>query len=251
MYTKNDVKTDEHNHHFTPNTITYSTPKNSEEGKKISKAKMGVVVHTKYHGPTLEKMHAGFDPDTHNFKQHPDVHLISHEAPPAVHTPHNEANYEHHINSALETHRKAHVDTFHATSAHAGHIKTYINDTVKTGEKPSAAGLTSHITKKYHSEIAKLKTVKVKGQRQEELKAHVGHINKNKQHYETLFKIHNHLQKAKDSLVSSLESKPAYEHSIGGHKTGPEGFVITHHGHPSKLVNRAEFSKQNFLKNAR
>jgi len=64
---------------FKPNTITYSLPKHSEEGKKADKSKIGVAVHTKYEGNSIENMHATPDVDHHKFKQHKDVHLISPE----------------------------------------------------------------------------------------------------------------------------------------------------------------------------
>ena len=45
---------------FTPNTITYAVQANSSIGKKISRARMGIVFHTKYTGKTLDTMTAGF-----------------------------------------------------------------------------------------------------------------------------------------------------------------------------------------------
>ena len=39
---------------FQPNTIMYAAPKDSEIGRKISKSKVGIVVHTTYKGETLE-----------------------------------------------------------------------------------------------------------------------------------------------------------------------------------------------------
>ena len=45
---------------FTPNTITYAVPIASNIGRQISRAKMGIVFHTKYTGKTLDSMTAGF-----------------------------------------------------------------------------------------------------------------------------------------------------------------------------------------------
>ena len=45
---------------FTPNTITYAVPVASNIGRQISRAKMGIVFHTKYTGKTLSSMTAGF-----------------------------------------------------------------------------------------------------------------------------------------------------------------------------------------------
>lgn len=70
----------DHKVSFKPNTITYSLHKDSEEGKKAVKSKIGFAVHTKYEGKTLEGMHATPHVDHENFKQHKDVHLISPQA---------------------------------------------------------------------------------------------------------------------------------------------------------------------------
>ena len=45
---------------FTPNTITYAVPTSSVLAKKILRARMGIVFHTKYTGKTLDSMTAGF-----------------------------------------------------------------------------------------------------------------------------------------------------------------------------------------------
>jgi hypothetical protein len=45
---------------FTPNTITYAVQADSGIGKQISRARMGIVFHTKYTGKTLDSMTAGF-----------------------------------------------------------------------------------------------------------------------------------------------------------------------------------------------
>lgn len=65
---------------FKPNTITYSLKKDSKEGKNALSSKLGVAIHTKYEGKTLEGMRATPNVDHENFKQHKDVHLISPEA---------------------------------------------------------------------------------------------------------------------------------------------------------------------------
>ena len=45
---------------FTPNTITYAVPVNSDLGKRILKAKMGIVFHTQYNGKTMDNLSASF-----------------------------------------------------------------------------------------------------------------------------------------------------------------------------------------------
>ena len=45
---------------FTPNTITYAVQSNSNIGKKIARAKMGIVFHTMYTGKDMKSLSASF-----------------------------------------------------------------------------------------------------------------------------------------------------------------------------------------------
>ena len=94
-----------------------------------------------------------------------------------------------------------------------------------------------------------MKTPVAQGRKSAELKSHLDHIEKNKEHYNNLLKMHSHLQKAKNVLVDTLEQHTGgLEHHIDKKSTGPEGFVVNHAGEPTKLVNRKEFAKANLLK---
>ena len=45
---------------FTPNTITYAVPVSSALGRKIARARLGIVFHTYYTGKTMSSLTAGF-----------------------------------------------------------------------------------------------------------------------------------------------------------------------------------------------
>ena len=53
---------------FQPNTIVYAVPKTSDLGKKINKAKIGIVFHTTYTGDELQAMKASFGADISKLK---------------------------------------------------------------------------------------------------------------------------------------------------------------------------------------
>ena len=249
MYSGEDVHTHGGEHNFTPNTIQYSTPVKSEEGKKISKAKMGIVIHTKYHGRTLEKMHAGFDPDLNKFKEHSDVHIIPHEVGEAVHPQANQNKFEQHMKAAEAAHVAGGSGIYGDIHPHATHIKTYINKTVRDGSKPSVEGYRQHLMDHGTKEVAGVKTAKSKQEKHNTMTANLRHVEENHNSFKSIFNIHHHLQKAKDALVDTLSHSSPYEHTIGGKEAKPEGFVAIHKGHPIKLVDRAEFSRANFLRN--
>jgi len=237
---------------FTPNTITYTA--RGDEADKVKKSKIGIVTHTQYHGDDASSMTADPHPDLHNFKQHPDVWQKSpnHDTRELHYSDAAQSEFMKHMKAAQDIHNKNpemydHIHPQHA--GEAGHLATYINHTVRTGEEPSVEGLKKHIADKTGKEIAKLKTPAAKGKKQAIAKGHSEWIDSNKKHYANLLKMHSHLQKAKNVLVDTLQQhEGGLEHHIDGKRTGPEGFVVNHAGEPTKLVNRAEFARANLLK---
>jgi hypothetical protein len=257
MYTHDDLKKHKDGKvSFTPNTITYTAK--GDKADAIKKSKIGVVIHTKYHGHNLASMHATHDVDASDFKQHPDVfhHTADYDAKGAHYSEQSQKRVLDELSKAKAIHEKHGSKMYKATEMHqgeAGHLGTYINQTVRDGSTPTAEGLKQHIAGKYEKIVGKLKTEKSQNAKLDELKTHVNHIEKNKAHYDNLFKMHQHLANAKNEMVKSLESNEgSYEHAIGGEASKPEGFVYnhTHKGvtEPTKLVNRAEFARQNLLK---
>ena len=248
MYSKDDVRDEGGKYHFTPNTITYSTPKDSEHGKQIAKSKIGMVIHTKYHGSNLEDMHACFDVDKDKFKQHPDVHVVDHEIDHKglKHDPENQRFFEHHMEHAQDAMKQGGEEMLNAVNSHNKHFSTYINSTVRTGETPTHEGFMKHVQEKETKAIDKLKSEAGKQKNRDKLSTMMAHIKENKSHFDNAFRLHNHLQKAKDHLIKSLNQNQEFEHTTAGLPSNPEGFVAIHKGHPTKLVDRAEFSRMNF-----
>ncbi len=54
---------------FTPNTITYAVPDDSELASVMRKSQLGVVWHTKYTGNTIDSLSASFGVDANIFKK--------------------------------------------------------------------------------------------------------------------------------------------------------------------------------------
>ena len=52
---------------FTPNTITYAVQKGSKLYDKITKAKIGIVFHTKYDGDSMDTLSASIGVDVSEF----------------------------------------------------------------------------------------------------------------------------------------------------------------------------------------
>lgn len=235
--------------HFKPNTITYSTSHKSDEGKKIAKSKFGVAVHTAYTGNKFSDLKAEYGADISHFGSHPDVHLIStaDDAQHAKMSPDHINTYNHHLEQAKQHFVNTDKGAYEALNTHQEHIKTYINKTVRDNTKPTVEGYREHLKEKHLKEIAKVKTPKAVSTKTEKMNEHLTHLDKNKKHFTSILNMHHHLQAAKDQLVHALSAKPKFEHSINGQKVKPEGYVVIRNNRPTKLVDRAEFSRANFL----
>jgi hypothetical protein len=259
MHSEGDVKSDKKTGKasFTPNTITYTA--SGDEAKKAAKAKVGVAVHTQYHGKDIQSMSAHHEVDHHEFKQHPDVHHhdASYDTSAANHSQANQDEFHKHMAAAKavhDTHGDKMYNAIHpAHSGESGHLATYINSTVRNNTTPNVKDFKAHLEAHHAKQVAGVKTEKAQETKRTKGKEEIDHVEKNKGHYENVLTVHNHLAAAKNSLVKSLESgKSNYEHHIDGKESKPEGFVVNHEHNgktePSKLVNRSEFAKSNLLK---
>lgn len=248
MHTPGDVHETNGKVHFTPNTITYSTPSNSPHGKDAKRSKIGIAVHTKYNGKNLEDMEAEYAPDLNEFGKHHDVHLISteHDLGNMHYTPQQQTKFTKHMNNAAKLWKTTKPETYAAIKGHEIPLKTYINHTVRTGTKPTVEGFIDHYSKSHQKKIDAVKTLKAKAQKGIQAEAELGHVNQNKAHFKRVLQMHSQLQKAKDVLAHSLSSHAEFDHSINGKKSKPEGFVVVRHNRPTKIVDRREFSAANF-----
>lgn len=249
MYTKEDVQHDGKLLRFKPNTITYSAHQDSQHGKKTGKAKLGLVVHTKYDGDTFKDMKAGFDVDRKNFGEHPNVHIINPniDSSKIHHSPENKKAFEKHITAATEL---AGSMNYEHHRNHADLLKMHINSQVAKGDKPSTASYQRWLKERHQKDRDKLKTEAGKSKVDDKYQNYYNDISKRKQDFDNTFTLHHHLQQAKNALVHSLSSHTEFAHHVGDDAVKPEGFVAIKDNKPTKLVDREEFSRLNFLVSA-
>ena len=246
-----DVESHSGKYHFqaNPSGIKYSTSTDSDEGKKIKRSKMGVVVHTAYHGSTFENMKVDYAPDLSQFRQHSDVHTIDNRSDHvgAKVTPKQTAGYEKEMGAARALYAKIPKQAYKAVEGNEEHLTTFINKSVQGQKEPSHEGLVKHVSERMGKEVAKMKTQKGIEQKTETMNAKLKHLNMNADHFSNILKLHGHIQAAKNHLIGALASNPKYEHTMAGQPTKPEGFVVVRNNRPTKLVDRAEFSRNNLI----
>jgi hypothetical protein len=237
---------------FTPNTITYTA--HGQDAHKIKAAKFGIVVHQKYEGKTLAGMKATPEVDHNKFKKNPDVwhKTAEHDTGDTDFAMHHQLAFKKNMEAAKAIHDQNKNLMYKGVEPHAGeggHLSTYINQTVRNDEKPTTRGFLNHLATKFTRIGSQYKSAAGQAKAKELARQSFEHIQTNKPHYDNLFKMHRHLQDAKNALVDTLDNgKHELEHHIENKPTKPEGYVVNYKNEPTKLVNRAEFSKANLLK---
>ena len=254
MYTKegknSDVTTKGNKHHFTPNTITYSTDKNSEEGKKISKAKFGVAVHTRYKGKNFEDLKAEYNPDLSDLSEHHDVHAIlpGQHIDPKKYTPAERTKFQNELKKADDAYKSVNHEPPAEVEKHHATFKSYLNQTINAQGSPTTEGYKKWSTDKAKKEIDKVKTPAVKAAKLAQHNVAMKHVDTHKAHFDALIETHKHLVKAKNMLVKHFNQSAKFETHVGDTPVKTEGTVISVNNRPSKLNDREEFNRLNALK---
>lgn len=235
--------------HPNPSGLTYTA--HGTHKTAVDKAKIGVVTHLSYHGKDSKNLNAHHEVDHENFVKNPDVFSVDPRMDTSkVHFgPQQQKEFNRHLSAAQAVHDTHGDDMYAGTSTHqgvGGHLETYMNHTVRTGEEPNHSNFKNWLETKKNKEIDKLKVEKNKTAKQSELKSELDKIERNKKHYNNLFKMHSHLQAAKNTLIDIMNQHQEFQHTHGGEDANPEGYVFHHSGDTDKFVNRQEFSRRNF-----
>jgi nicotinic acid mononucleotide adenylyltransferase len=248
MYTQEDLtKNANGTYSFTPNTITYTTD-DPEHNRAAEISKLGVVIHSKYVGKDLATAKVSFDVDQSAFRRNPDVHMINPEISEANIQPVEKKKYEKELQQALDIYKSLDDDFFNIVEGHDITIKTYINSCVRNETTPDDKGYLAFVKARTQKEVDEAKSPKTKETRLQNQKVMLSHIKSHGEQFKTLFRLHNSLQQAKDTLTVALSStvKTGFKTTVGGKQVKPEGFVSIRGGRPTKFVDRAEFSRMNF-----
>lgn len=251
---------------FHPNTIVYAVPYDSELGKKIRSAKIGVVWHTTYTGQSFETMTASFGKSIVNkFNDVPSIWM-------------DDANYKDYSGTATftadETKKVTEVlsragTLFNSISAQTLNgisndedlllaVKTFNNSKIRKSEqivdtRAHVRELFHYIHDRYQKEIDKKKTAAGKSKQEETRKKVLNFFAHHDQNQiVAIFDLANLIVEAKNMIIAKMNQAghiSTFLHTANGFKTtGVEGFVAIDHlsGGAVKIVDRMEFSKANF-----
>ena len=255
---------------FQPNTIVYAVDVNSDFGKKVKNAKIGVVWHTTYKGKTLPDMKASFGANIQGLQKPSTVWM-------------DDATYKDTSGSATMTEKETAAVTASLSAAGStfrrinsplltkfltlqngftgnlsgASLKTYNNSKERKGEKITnpkshAQGYIKWIEDAFQKNIDKLKTPARKKDLENKKKETVREMKKHISNLTQIITFQNHVVDAKMGVVKKLNTVKSIgtfiKTSNGFKVVNPEGYVAIDRvsGNAVKLVDRMEFSFNNF-----
>ena len=263
MFGPSDVKTksiDGTSHYvFTPNTITYAIPVDSDEGKRIKSAKMGIVFHTSYSGRDISSMSASFGVNVKPLKKSRMVWVedayFKDVSGTATLTSSESSTIEGVISDAKAklSSSKSFLDDVVNNKMVIDNLNIYANSKVREGSLSlSSKEFINFVNDKIQGQIDGLKTEGAKKKKESVKNEIVKYLNSKNKQLDSLFSLRSSIAKGKIILLRKLESVKSigtFIQTPNGFKvTAPEGYVAIdkYTSNAVKFVDRLEFSKANF-----
>ena len=250
---------------FQPNTIVYAIPSASNLGKRALRAKLGIVFHTTYIGPSLADLNAQFGADVSQLQGDPDVMVFSSDFKDATGaasmTATEKMQLDRLINRAEGSLKQA--SAFLDVLGGYGQgkfmmdklFKQYFNTYIRRGQRITDTTRVVNDFKVYYAELLgkEIATKKQKATQDKYLQMRtegIKFLNRNQRSVYFTVASYMNLIEAKNYVIRKLEKVQeigTFLRTEDGYQvTAPEGFVAIRSGNALKLVDRLEFSRANF-----
>ena len=250
---------------FHPNKIVYAVEKSSQDAREIKAAQIGVVWHTEYKGDSFESMKASYGVDVTKLKKTSAVWqqdaMLRDLTRVATLSDKETAAVNKHLSEAGKLFNQIKGSTLRELESNqklAGQIETFNNSFVRTNTQigdttQHVRNLIQFINDKYQKEIDTKKTEKGKQSWKDKQSEVMKFFSpSNKKSLKAMFDLQKSIVAAKLLLINKLNSikniKTFLKTTKGFRSTEPEGYVAIDKlaGNAVKLVNRYEFSTNNF-----
>jgi len=250
---------------FTPNTITYAMPVDSDIGKKIIQAKMGIVFHTQYNGKTMDSLSASFGTVKGSTNRNIFLASAAYKDTTGVSTFNQQelSKFDAQIRMAEGSLAKAKpiLDLMSTNVTDqlsvAYRLKTYFNYYIKNSNAGMAKVKTmqdqfrDYYENFINAEIDNRKTEKGKAPYIKAKAEGLRFIDRNRSALYFAIASHITLGNAKNTLLQKMNQIQSIGHFLktnnGYRVTAPEGYVaVDKVAGAVKFVDRLEFSRQNF-----
>ena len=250
---------------FTPNTITYAVQADSSIGKKIARAKMGIVFHTMYTGKDMKSLNASFGnvKGSGNSRVFVASAAYKDDSGSITFTKGELAKFDAQLRMAEGSLGKASKILDEMTKRATDplsvgfRLKAFFNHYIRNnkGSMAKVAVLQDMFRDYYENvlktEIDQRKTEKAKQKYRDILANGLKFINQNKSGLYMAIASHVTLGNAKNTLIQKMNQIQQIGHYIktgtGYRVTAPEGYVaVDRVAGAVKIVDRLEFSRANF-----
>ena len=250
---------------FTPNTITYAVQADSSIGKKIARAKMGIVFHTMYTGRDMKSLSASFGNVSGSGNSRVFVASAAYkdDTGSITFTKGELAKFDAQLRMAEGSLGKASKILDEMTKRATDplsvgfRLKAFFNHYIRNnkGSMAKVAVLQDMFRDYYENvlktEIDQRKTEKAKQKYRDILANGLKFINQNKSGLYMAIASHVTLGNAKNTLIQKMNQIQQIGHYIktgtGYRVTAPEGYVaVDRVAGAVKIVDRLEFSRANF-----
>ena len=247
---------------FTPNTITYAVPEDSDIGRQIDTAKVGIIFHTTYTGEVFADMTASGEADVQSLTQSSDVFFdnatykdVSGSAKFTADETKQFMNGIDKLEALLNNVPRDLSNLLGTNQDFVPYFQMYINAMVKQGQLPANVneflqGFQKFYADRMQQQITGLKAQKALQIRQDKMKQMPAFMTNIKRPLQAMLTFYKSVQLLKGFVLKKMNQAMAIgsfaQTDSGLEVTDPEGFVaVDKTGNAVKLVDRLGFSRRN------
>jgi hypothetical protein len=266
MFTDNDLTSRDINGKpfftFKPNEIVYAVPVDSDIGKQIEQAKLGIIFHTTYVGETLADMNAEAGADVSKFTKTADVWFdnatYKNVSGSATFTAGESAQFAEGINTLKSLLAKVPQNLSAMLTANKDFIpmfQMFINSEIKQGRVPTDVnefmkGFQQFYLARMNQQMTGLKAQKAIALRQQKMAEMPKFLNTMRKPLQAMLAFYKQTQALKAEALQKMNQAAQVgtfaQTENGLEVTDPEGFVaVGTDGGAVKLVDRLTFSRRN------
>ena len=247
---------------FKPNTITYAVPENSDLGKQMAAAQLGIIFHTTYTGDRIDNLQANYGADVAAFARTPDVWFDNATYKNVSGTANFTAEEQAQFTAGIEKLKALLTKVPTNLSAMLGVNKDFlpffmlfINDQIKKGVLPADTneylkGFAEFYQGRMQQQAAGLKAQKALQLRQQKMKDMPLFLKQMQKPLAAMMAFYKEVIALKKLTLDKMNKATAIgtfaQTDSGLEVTDPEGFVaVGKTGDAVKLVDRLGFSRKN------
>jgi|TARA_R110002051_G_scaffold325021_1_gene425289 hypothetical protein len=238
---------------FRPNSIAYAVPSDSDLGKQINAAKLGIAMHTRYTGKTLSDMSASYDVTKNEFKENKDVWFDDANLTDIGGALFSKTETKY-LNSLLKSLKAIVGKSKFAINKLQKNSKGIVAELVRFDNNEIKKGFVIKNSKKYFNDfivwLVNEKKTKLKSFNEAKEKALRNKLNSERKDWEFVIEFIAQTIVIKEQVVTQLNKikqlKTFAKTDSGFVVVGQEGFTAISDGKIVKLVDRLEFTKNLF-----